>query len=82
MGADEKAHVADIEITADMLAAVREAAMMCPCQAISLGEDDRGQEESGAMTSDGPGGDPTAAADYKFVTLRDARRRARSPASC
>ena len=46
MGADEKAHVADIEITADMLAAVREAAMMCPCQAISLGEDDRGQEES------------------------------------
>jgi ferredoxin len=45
MGPDEKAHVSGVEIGADLLEAVREAAMMCPCQAISLGEDHRAQGE-------------------------------------
>jgi ferredoxin len=38
MGPDEKAHVADVDITDDMMPAIREATMMCPCQAITLTE--------------------------------------------
>jgi ferredoxin len=34
MGADEKAHVVEGELTDDMVPSIREAAMMCPCQAI------------------------------------------------
>ena len=40
MGTDEKAHVADVELTEDMLPSIREAVMMCPCQAIELSIDD------------------------------------------
>ena len=38
IGDDEKAHVADVEVTDDMMPSVREAAMMCPCQAIAVVE--------------------------------------------
>jgi ferredoxin len=36
MGDDEKAHVADVEITDDLLPAIREAVQLCPCRAIEL----------------------------------------------
>jgi ferredoxin len=36
MGDDEKAHVAEVEITEDMMPSIREAAMMCPCRAIDV----------------------------------------------
>jgi ferredoxin len=36
MGADEKAHVVEVEITDDMMPSIREAAMMCPCRAIDV----------------------------------------------
>ena len=39
MGVDEKAHVADISITVDMLPRIREAALMCPTRAIEVSGD-------------------------------------------
>jgi ferredoxin len=36
MGTDEKAHVADVEITENMLPSIHEAIAICPCRAIEL----------------------------------------------
>ena len=38
IGDDERAHVGVVEISDDMVPAIREAAMMCPCRAIALTE--------------------------------------------
>jgi ferredoxin len=38
IGEDERAHVADVGISDDMVPSIREAAMMCPCRAIALVE--------------------------------------------
>ena len=38
MGDDEKAHLTDVEVTPDMMPAVREAALRCPCRAILVDE--------------------------------------------
>jgi ferredoxin len=39
MGDDERAHVRDVVITAELLPSVREAVQVCPCQAIELHTD-------------------------------------------
>jgi ferredoxin len=36
MGDDDRAHVRDVDVTADMLPRVQEAVRACPCQAIDL----------------------------------------------
>ena len=40
MGDDERAHVLDVQITDALMPSVREAVRVCPCQAISLRDDE------------------------------------------
>lgn len=47
MGDDDRAHVLDVEVVGDLIQSAREAAQVCPCQAITVVDDDSATGDAG-----------------------------------